>query len=57
MVVSTVLDHACTGGNVELITSYTDLLVIFLYFWNSLMGETTMKSEDTKKHKATPAIL
>ena len=48
LVVSTVLDHACTRGNMELIT-------MFIYFRNSLMEELmeeiTMKSQATKKHK------
>ena len=52
MIVSTVLDHACTGDNVELIAADTDLLIMLTYFWNSLMGKIIMKTEATKKHKA-----
>ena len=52
MIVSTVLDHACTGDNVELLADDTDLLIMFIYFWNSLMGQIIMKTEGTKKHKA-----
>lgn len=44
MVVSTVLEHACIRGNMELIT-------IFIYFRNSLMEEITMKCQATKMHK------
>ena len=52
MVVSTVLDYACTGGNVELISADTDILIMLIYVWNSILGEITMNSEATKKHKA-----
>ena len=52
MIVSTVLDHAYTGENVELIAADTDLLIMLIYFWNSLMGQIIMKTEATKKHKA-----
>ena len=52
MVVSTILDCACTGGNVELIAVHTDLLIMFIYVWNSIMGEITMNSEPKKKHKS-----
>ena len=52
MVVSTVLDYACTGGNVVLIAANTDLLIILIYVWNSIIGEITMNAEVTKKHKA-----
>ena len=51
MVVSTVLDHACTGGNVEIIAAETDNLIILKYFWNSLMGEITINPEATKNYK------
>ena len=47
--VFTVLDHACIGGNVELTAADTDLLIMFLCFWDSLIGEITMNSEATKK--------
>ena len=36
----------------ELIASVTDLRIILKYFWKSLMGEITINSEVTKKHKA-----
>ena len=52
MIVSTVLDHACTGDNVELIAADIDLLIMLIYFWSSLMGQIIMKTEATKKHKA-----
>ena len=38
MIVSTVLDHACIGDNAELIAPDTDLLIMLIYFWSSLMG-------------------
>ena len=52
MIVSTVLDHTCTGDNVELIAANTDLLIMLIFFWNRLMGQIIMKTEVTKKHKA-----
>ena len=52
MIVSTILDHACTRDNVELIAADADLLMMLVYFWNSLMGQIIMKTEATKKHKA-----
>ena len=52
MVVFTALDHACSGGNVELIVADTDPLIMLTYFWNSLIGEITIKSEATKNNKA-----
>ena len=52
MIVSAILDYACTRGNVELTAADTDLLIMFIYVWNSIMGEITMNSEATKKHKA-----
>ena len=52
MVVSTILDYACTGGNVELIAANTDLLIMLMYFWNSIIEEITMNSEAAKNHKA-----
>ena len=52
MVVSTVLDYACTGGNVELIAADTDLLIMLLFVWNSIIGEITINSEATQNHKA-----
>ena len=52
IVFSIVLDHACTGGNVELIAVDTDLLIMLVSFLNSLMGQTTMNSETTRKHRA-----
>ena len=39
MIVSTVLDHACAGDNVQLIATDTDLPIMLIYFWNSLMGQ------------------
>ena len=51
VVVSTVLDYACTGGNVELIAADTDLLIMLMYVWNSIIGEITINSEATKNHK------
>ena len=48
MIVSTVLDHECTGDNVELIAANTDPLIML----NRLMGQIIMKTEVTKKHKA-----
>ena len=53
MIVFTVLDHACTGDNAEVIAAGTDLLIMLIYFWNSLMGQIVMKSEASKKHRAT----
>ena len=52
MNVSTVLDHACTGDNVEIITADTDLLIMLLYFRNSIKGHIIIRTEATKKHKA-----
>ena len=53
IIVSTVLDHACTENNVELIAADTDLLIMLIYFSKSLMGQIIMKTEATKKkHKA-----
>ena len=48
---SIVLDHAYTGCNVELVAADTELLIMHKSFLNSLMGQITMKSETTKKHK------
>ena len=53
VIVSSVLDHACTGTNVTLIATDTDLFIMLLYFWNNRMGKVVMKSEATKKHGAT----
>ena len=53
MIASTALDHACTGDNVELIAADTDLLIMLIYFWNSLIGKIIMKTEAKKKHKAS----
>ena len=50
MVVATFFDHAYTGGNVKLIAADTDLLIMLIYFCNSLMGE--IKSKSTKKQRA-----
>ena len=44
------VDYA--GGNVELIGVDTDLLIMLIYIWNSIIGEITMNYEATKKHKA-----
>ena len=52
MVVSTVLDYACTGGNVELIAADTDLLIMLMDVWDNIIGEITINSEATKKQKA-----
>ena len=52
MSVSTVLDHVCTGDNVEMIAADTDLLIMLIYFWNSIMGQIIIKTEATKPHKA-----
>ena len=52
MIVFTFLDHACTGDNTEVIAAGTDLLIMLIYFWNSLMGQIVMKTEATKKHRA-----
>ena len=51
MIVSTVLDHTCNADNVELIAANTGLLIMLIYFWKSLMGQTIMRTEATKKHK------
>ena len=51
IVFCTVLDHACTGGNADLIAADTELLIMLISFWNSLIGQITMKSEATKNHK------
>ena len=51
MIVSTVLDHTCNADNVELITANTGLLIMLIYFWKSLMGQTIMRTEATKKYK------
>ena len=52
MIVSTVLDHACIGDNVELIAADADVLIKLTYLWNSLMGQIIMRTEAMKKHKA-----
>lgn len=52
VIASTVLDHACAGGNMELIAADSKHLIILKYFWNSLMGEITITPEVTKKFKA-----
>ena len=36
MVVSTLLDYACTEGNVELIAADTDLLIMLIYVWKTI---------------------
>ena len=36
MIVSTVLDHVCTGDNVELIAADTDLLIMFKYTFGTV---------------------
>ena len=53
VVVSSALDHTCAGRNVEIIAADTDLMIMLIYFWKSLMGEITIKSETTKNHKTT----
>ena len=52
MIVSTVVDHASAGDNIELIAADTDLLIMLIYFWNSLMGQIIMRTEATTKPKA-----
>ena len=52
MIVSTVLDHACIGDNIELIAADADVLIKLTYLWNSLMGNIIMRTEAMKKHKA-----
>ena len=52
IVVSTPLDYACSGGDVKLIAAGADFLIVIIYVWNSIIGEITMNSEVTKKHKA-----
>ena len=37
----------------ELIAADTVLLNVLIYLWNSLMGEISLKYEDTKMHKVT----
>ena len=39
MIAFTVLNHTCTGDNVELIAADTDFLIMLTYFWNSLMED------------------
>ena len=39
MVVSTVLNYACTGGNGKLTAADTNLLIMLKYIWNSIIGE------------------
>ena len=34
MFVSTVIDYAYTGGNVELVAADTDLLIMLICVWN-----------------------
>lgn len=46
----TILDHGCTGSNVQLNGADTDLLIMFIYSWNNFMGEIVMKPEATKKY-------
>ena len=45
-------DNACTGGIMEVNAADTNLLIILIYFWNSLMGEINIKPEAKKKLKA-----
>ena len=52
MGVSTLPDYACTEGNMKLIAANADLLIMIIYVQNSLIGETAMNSETTKKHKS-----
>ena len=52
MIVSTILDHACNGDNIQLIAADTDLLIMVIYFWNSLMGQIIRRTETTKNYKA-----
>ena len=40
------------GGNLELIGADTDFLIMFVMFWNSIMGEIIMKFKTTKEHRA-----
>ena len=48
-IISNVLDFACSGTDVCLIGTDTDLLMMLLYMWNNMMGRITMKSEATRK--------
>ena len=50
-IVSTVLDFACAGENVCLITADTDLLTMLIYMWNDMMRQIKMKSKGTRKCK------
>ena len=52
MFVSTVIDYAYTVGNVELVAADTDLLIMLICVWKSILGEITINSEATKNHKA-----
>ena len=52
MVVSTVLNQSYSGGNMELIAADTNLLIMFIYIWNSIIGQATINSKATKKQKA-----
>ena len=44
-----VLDHSCTGGNVELIAADTDLLIMLVHFWNSLIRRDNYEAWGYKK--------
>ena len=50
-IVSTVLDFACAGESVCLITADTDLLTMLIYMWNDMMRQIKMKSKSTRKYK------
>ena len=53
MIVSTALDYARNGSDVYLIGADTDLLIMLIYFWDNTMGKIIMKTESTKRFKAT----
>ena len=44
-----VLDHSCTGGNVELIAADTYLLIMLVHFWNSLIRRDNYEAWGYKK--------
>ena len=52
MFASTVLGYDCTEGNLNLLEADSDLLIMLIYFPNSIIGEITVQSEAKKKHKA-----
>ena len=50
-IISAVLDFACAGENVYLISADTDLLIMLIYMWNNMMGQLKIKREGTCKYK------